>query len=197
MADNPAAQQRKKQRHLEWGEQIKLTELLPRHLPDGVFWSALENAPRSALSGYLAQKRGVRAGLSDLLIVADGRVIFVELKSPAGVPSKSQKQVFEELRSAGAQVWVARSARAVLVALSRSGLRLRGRWREPKLRAWEGPFAAWARLPVHPQVARERAAAQRRWRARQRQRAREIARRAAHPSRATLGPQPVANDAQA
>jgi hypothetical protein len=34
-----------------------------------VFWSTLENAPRSALAGYLAKKRGVKPGLADIMVV--------------------------------------------------------------------------------------------------------------------------------
>ena len=63
---------------IEWSEQIRLTRLLPRFLPDNVFWSALESAPRSALAGYLAKKRGVKPGLPDIMVVHGGRVVFLE-----------------------------------------------------------------------------------------------------------------------
>jgi len=41
----------------------------------------------------------------------------VELKSRAGVASKTQKQIRAELLPAGAVWWLARSARAALMAL--------------------------------------------------------------------------------
>jgi hypothetical protein len=87
-AKSNAAKQRRKHRHAEWSEQIRLTRLLTRYLPDSVFWSALENAPRSALTGYLAKKRGVKPGLADVMVVHGGRVTFLEMKLPAGVGAK-------------------------------------------------------------------------------------------------------------
>src|SRR5215472_393239 len=114
-----AVRQRRKYRHVEWSEQIRLTQLLTQYLPDNVFWSALSNAPRTAWAGYLARQRGVRSGLADIIVVHDGRVIWVEMKSPAGVASKVQRQVCAELRAAGAAYYLARSAEAALVALRR------------------------------------------------------------------------------
>jgi hypothetical protein len=94
-----AVRQRRKYRHAEWSEQIRLTELLTRYLPDNVFWSALSNAPRTAMAGYLAKKRGQRNGLADVMVVHDGQVTFVEMKSPAGVASRAQRQVCAEVRA--------------------------------------------------------------------------------------------------
>jgi hypothetical protein len=117
-----AARQRRKYRHAEWSEQIRLTELLTRYLPDSVFWSALSNAPRTALAGYLAKKRGQRNGLADVMVVRDGRVTFVETKSPVGVASRAQRQVCAEVRAAGADWHLGRSAPAALVALRLSNV---------------------------------------------------------------------------
>ena len=164
-----AVRQRRKYRHAEWREQIRLTKLLTRYLPDNVFWSALSNAPRTALGGYLAQKRGVRSGLADIMVVHDGRVTFVELKSPVGVASKAQRQVYVEMRAAGADWYLVKSAPAALEALRRSNVPFRRRWKPPQLAPWEGPFAnPHRRLPQHPDVAAQRRAAQRAWRERQR-----------------------------
>jgi hypothetical protein len=183
-AKSYAARQRRKFRHVEWSEQIRLTRLLDRYLPDNVFWSALENAPRSALAGYLAKKRGVKAGLADIMVVYDGRVTFLEMKSPAGVPSKTQRQVCKELRAAGAGWYCVRSATAALVALRLSNVPFRREWKPQELQAWLGRLQAWQgpftdpdRLPQAPQLAARRRAAQRRWR--DRQRAREVAKLAA------------------
>jgi hypothetical protein len=167
-----AARQRRKYRHAEWSEQIRLTELLTRYLPDNVFWSALSNAPRTALAGYLAKKRGQRSGLADIMVVHDGRVTFVEMKSPIGTASRAQRQVCAEVRAAGADWYLARSAAAALEALRRSNVPLLRRW-EPPLAAWEGPFSHCNKpLPQEPGVAARRRQAQRAWRER-RKRARE------------------------
>ena len=100
----------------------------------------------------------------------------VELKSRAGVATKAQKQVRVELLSAGATWWMARSARAALMALHLSGVVFRRKWKPPRLKPWEGPFAdPTRRLPQAPDVAAERAAARKRWRLRQTNRARDTA----------------------
>ena len=89
----------------------------------------------------------------------------MELKSRAGVATKAQKQVRIELLSAGATWWMARSARAALMALHLSGVVFRRRWKPPRLKPWEGPFEdPTRRLPQAPDVAAHGGA---RWRARQ------------------------------
>ena len=96
--------------------------------------------------------------------------IFVELKSRAGVASKAQKQIRAKLKPAGADWWLARSARAALMALHLSGVVFRRKWKPPRLKPWEGPFAdPNERLPQAPDVAARRRAAGRRSRERQRQ----------------------------
>jgi hypothetical protein len=72
--------------------------------------------------------------------------ITIELKSRRGQCSPSQRAAREGLLRAGAQWWMARSARAAMCALYESGVPFRtialedgtiGRWRQPKLPAWE------------------------------------------------------------
>jgi hypothetical protein len=105
-------------------------------------------------------------------------IVFVELKSGACVATKEQKQVRAELLRAGAVCWMARSARAVLMALRVSGVVFRRQRKPPRLQPWEGPFTdANERLPQAPDVAARRRAARQRWLARQR--VRDALRRAA------------------
>jgi hypothetical protein len=78
--------------------QQELVGLLAEYAdPETTFWSCLENRPRSRLSGARQRLRGVRGGVPDLVCVFRGRVIFIELKSRFGLPSKAQKQVRAEL----------------------------------------------------------------------------------------------------
>jgi len=176
-----AVRQRRASRRQEWTEQTKLAEMLPRYL-DGkcTFWTALENKPLSPLSGMFQKRRGVRSGLPDVLVIFRQRPIFVELKSRRGVASKVQKQIRSELLPSGATWWMARSARAALMALHLEGVIFRRKWKPPRLEPWEGPFAdPTRRLPQAPEVAAERAAARKRWRLRQANRACQTAKLAA------------------
>ena len=174
-----------RRRRDEATEQITLTELLVRYLdPSCTFWTSLENKPISAVSGMLQKRRGVRSGLPDILVLfrhdTGTIVVFIELKSRRGVASKVQKQIRLEMLPVGAKWWMARSAPAALMALHLSGVVFRHKWKPPRLKPWEGPFAdPNERLPQAPDVAAERTAARKRWRLRQANRARETAKLAA------------------
>ena len=88
----------------------------------------------------------------------------MELKSRAGVAIKAQKQVCAELRSAGADWWLARSACAVMMHHS-SVVFLRLAMEAGAAATVAGPFAdPNHRLPQAPDVAARRAAARNRWR---------------------------------
>ena len=164
-----AVQRRRASRRDEWREQMKLCVMLDKYLPEGAFWTSLENKPISRISGIFQKKRGVRSGIPDVFVLNCGRPVFVEIKSRAGVATKAQKQMRVELLSAGATWWMARSARAAVMALHLSGVVFRRQWKPPRLRPWEGPFAdPTQRLPQAPDVAAQRRAARRRWRVRQR-----------------------------
>ena len=171
-----AVEGRRKARREEWGTQTRLAALLQHYLdPSTAFWSALENQPRTRLAGILQRRRGTRAGLPDLIVICGRPPVFVEVKSRAGIASKAQKQVRQELVAVGCHWWMARSARAALVALHRSGVEFRGAWEPPAdLRPWEGPFdGSEKRLPQHPAIAARQRQYARRWR--ERQRVRELA----------------------
>jgi hypothetical protein len=169
-----ALRRRRESRREEATEQIKLAALLATYLdPSCTFWTSLENKPISAVSGMLQKRRGVRSGLPDVLVMyrrdTSTIVIFIELKSRRGVASKVQKQIRVEMLPVGAKWWMARSARAALMALHLSGVVFRRQWKPPRLKPWEGPFAdPTQRLPQEPRVAAQRAAARKRWRERQR-----------------------------
>jgi hypothetical protein len=76
-----AVQRRREARREEWTEQTRLAARLPRYLLDGVFWSGLENVPRSAVSGLMQKRRGARSGLRDpVVLLHAGRAALVELR---------------------------------------------------------------------------------------------------------------------
>jgi hypothetical protein len=90
------------------------------------------------------------------MVIFRQRPVFVEVKSQAGIASKGQKRVRAELVAAGAQWWMARSARCA-DALRVSGVEFRWLWKPPELRAWEGLFDdPNKRLPQAPEVAAHR-----------------------------------------
>jgi hypothetical protein len=58
---------RRESRREEWNEQIRLAELLTKHLDPAacIFWTSLENERLSAVSGMFGKLREVRSGLPD------------------------------------------------------------------------------------------------------------------------------------
>jgi len=132
-------------RREEWQEQKKLARLLDKWLdPACTFWTATDPVASSVTSGAMRKKRGVKPGVPDVLVWYRGKSIAIELKSRRGQCSRSQRLV----REAGAHWWVARSARAAMWALRKSGVTFRTAsnddgtlecWQQPKLPAWEVP----------------------------------------------------------
>ena len=159
-----------------------LTRLI---VPGTASWTAIENKPRTAISGMYQKLAGVRSGFSDLIFLrADKPTILIEMKSPVGALSKVQRGIRAELLAQGCRWFLCRSAAAALVALHRAGIEFRsvaGRpWQPPKLEPWEEPFEDPSeRHPRHPSLRARRREAKRRQRAAMRERkqhAREIAR---------------------
>jgi hypothetical protein len=161
--------------HAERNEHIKLAKLLDYYLdPENTFWMSNENRPVSAVSGMFQKLTGVRSGIPDLLVLhrSDNgtRVVFIELKSRTGEFTMAQRETRRDLLAAGAVWWAARSARGALVALLRSGVPFRRKWRALQLPPWEMPALEPAQLGYPPDVAAARRAAQRRYVARARER---------------------------
>jgi hypothetical protein len=136
-------------RREEWRQQVKLARLLDEWLdPTCTFWTATDPVAPSVTSGAMRKKRGVKPGVPDVLVWYCGKSITIELKSRRGQCSPSQRAARERLLRAGAQWWVARSARAAMWALAQSGVRFRTLtnddsrpecWQQPELPAWEVP----------------------------------------------------------
>jgi hypothetical protein len=154
-------------RREEWGQQVLLASLLDKFLdPDRATWTATDPVAASALAGAMRRKRGVKPGVPDTLVWNRGRCIAIEMKSPGGRCSPSQKVMRESLLRAGCVWWECRSANAAMWALAKSGVRFReyidedgatARWRQPRLARWEVPRRdPTEERPQHPDIARER-----------------------------------------
>jgi hypothetical protein len=133
----------------EWREQIKLKFLLDTWLPDDAFWTATDPVARSATAGAMRKRRGVKAGLSDVIIWYRGRTVCVELKGPYGQCRPAQRLVREQMLRAGVKAWwQCRTAESAMWAIAKSGMKFRTllnadgsreSWQRPKLEDWEIP----------------------------------------------------------
>lgn len=98
--------------------QIRCKKWLATALPHEVVWSGIEHAQQLSLrQGAIRKAKGVRRGLPDFLFWHAGRSIAVELKTPTGVQSESQKEFMERFRAAGGIYAVCRSEQEVERAL--------------------------------------------------------------------------------
>src|SRR5450755_427866 len=78
-----------------------VTHLMIRGVPGLVFFH-VPNAPRSAQTGARLKSMGMRAGVSDLILVHDERIYALELKAPGKRPTTEQHEFIAEMTHAGA-----------------------------------------------------------------------------------------------
>lgn len=90
--------------HLEAALQRTLAEYLHWALEPPAWFTAIPGGDRGRTTTY-----GYRKGCPDLLIVSGGRCWFLELKSPKGVLSSSQKALHAMFAATGIPVAVVRS----------------------------------------------------------------------------------------
>ncbi len=96
-------------RHPEQVLQRQIAEYLALVLIPPVWWTTIPAGGGGELRGKILKGLGYRAGTPDIMIAHDGRVAFLELKSPKGVLSAAQKETHAALRAAGCPVAVVRS----------------------------------------------------------------------------------------
>jgi len=92
--------------------------LLWFHVPNGGRRNPVEAAIFSGL--------GVRPGVSDLILLHDGRAFALELKAERGRPTAAQMRFISEFRAAGGEASIAAGLDQALRTLETWGL-LRGR----------------------------------------------------------------------
>ena len=95
--------------------------------PSGLVWFHVPNGGRrSSVEAAIFAGLGVRPGVSDLILLHDGRAFALELKAERGRPSSAQMQFISEFRAAGGEASIANGLDQALRTLETWGL-LRGR----------------------------------------------------------------------
>jgi hypothetical protein len=93
----------------------------------GLVWFHVPNGGRrSPVEAAIFNGLGVRAGVSDLILLRDGRAFALELKTERGRPTAAQMQFISEFRAAGGEASIASGLDQALRTLETWGL-LRGR----------------------------------------------------------------------
>jgi hypothetical protein len=83
-------------------------------------WGKLTKATSGQLQGS-----GLKAGFPDILIFHNARCLGIELKTPKGIVSKEQSEMFRRLLNAGVTVHVCHSTEEVIEVLKGEELPLR------------------------------------------------------------------------
>jgi hypothetical protein len=81
--------------------------LLTRASPGLVWWHTPNGGKRNRIEAAIMKGLGVRAGVSDLIAVHDGRAFALELKAEGGRPTEAQLQFIDDFRAAGGHAAVA------------------------------------------------------------------------------------------
>lgn len=100
---------RQKPRHIESEIQSACVEWFRREYPRYVIFSVPNGGSRNVIEAAHLRKEGALAGVSDLIILADGRVLFVEMKSGKGRQTRLQRAFQERVESQGFTYAVCRS----------------------------------------------------------------------------------------
>ena len=88
----------------------------------GVWWCHLNNNSANMIQGKRNKALGVTKGAPDLMFVAEGRALFLELKAIKGRVAPAQTAAHVELRRAGAECVVAHGLDEALRVIGGWGL---------------------------------------------------------------------------
>lgn len=104
-----------------------VAEYLSLALQPPTFWTTFPAGGGGMIRGRQLKGMGLKAGIPDIMVVHDGRVLWIELKAPNKYPDPNQRAVHAILKTSGCEVCVLRSVVEVEMALFHWGVPLRAR----------------------------------------------------------------------
>lgn len=96
------------------------------HTPNGAMLGGKRNRKGISIQGSIMKGLGVRAGVSDIVALHDGKFFALELKAPGGRATEAQLEFIADVEKAGGFTAVAEGVDQAVSALEGWGL-LRGR----------------------------------------------------------------------
>lgn len=107
----------------EYQHQTALIKCLQRFKhPDALFFAVPNQSDGGAQRGYFLRKMGVRAGVSDLVFLFRGQILFLELKRRGGEQSPAQHEFETQVKTARGEYYVSRSLTESLDLLYARGI---------------------------------------------------------------------------
>jgi hypothetical protein len=109
--------------------QVEVAEFLARALAGVCWWSGVDHGAGKMGKAAAGRRkaRGIRAGIPDILVLWQGRLIGLEMKDARGTQSAPQRELQAEWQIHGAGYHVCRSLEDVDRALAREGVPMRYR----------------------------------------------------------------------
>lgn len=106
---NKQSMNHRKPRHIESNIQQQMVEWFKLQYPRFVIAAIPNGGYRNAIEAAIMKREGVLAGFSDLIIIADKNVLFVEAKTKTGRQSALQKEFQKKVSLLGFQYSICRS----------------------------------------------------------------------------------------
>lgn len=103
------AKAHRKPRHIESSIQQQMVEWFRLQYPTYVIAAIPNGGYRNAIEASIMKREGVLAGFSDLIIIAEHNVLFIEVKTRTGRQSELQKEFEKKVAFLGFQYFVCRS----------------------------------------------------------------------------------------
>lgn len=100
---------RSKPRHIESQIQIQMVKWFRLKYPRYIIAAIPNGGQRSALEAKIMKGEGVLAGFSDLIIIAKGNILFIEVKTRSGKQSDLQIKFQLDVERLGFQYIICRS----------------------------------------------------------------------------------------
>ena len=100
---------RSKPRHIESHIQIQMVKWFRLQYPRYIIAAIPNGGQRSSLEAKIMKGEGVLAGFSDLIVIAKGNVLFVEVKTKDGKQSDFQIKFQSDVERLGFQYSICRS----------------------------------------------------------------------------------------
>lgn len=106
---NKQSTNHRKPRHIESNIQQQMVEWFKLQYPRFVIAAIPNGGYRNAIEATIMKREGVLAGFSDLIIIADQNVLFIEVKTKTGRQSALQKEFQKKVSLLGFQYSICRS----------------------------------------------------------------------------------------
>lgn len=106
-----STKKRKKPRHIESDIQVACVSWFRMAYPEYLCFSVPNGGSRNAIEAANLKREGALAGVADLIVVIQGKVIFIEMKASKGRQSQNQLDFEKKVTRLGFDYYICRSLR--------------------------------------------------------------------------------------